>query len=522
MSINSKKFTFPVPIYPASTVIPEIRKEIQFLRMIGCVGYWDLSRDKGNKSINLMNTLSMNGTNSGTISKPCGDYFDGTDDYISIPADSVLNFTTSLSIFAFANPASDAQTGHIFTRNTDAENNCQYGLYWENSSYSYQLRGLIGDTLLATGSGTNSMPPGEFKLCGITWDGTTAKLYLDDGMKYSEAVAAPITSRDNINIGCRAAAAGGRDIFFKGVIGKVFAFNRALTQAEVTQLHHQFKSCYISSQSYHYLLDIVPNADMAISARKLRRAYTGYCTKVRRSSDNGESDIGWDHVTHRINETALLSHVGVGSGYVTILYDQTGNSNNCSQAVAASQPTIVDTGVIERQSNIPILKYISANSNYLKKEIASYSSAMTVMLVMKRNGNQTDYAGVFSNREAVSDNSFQISYLNNDNLRVMLQTNTGVTQNLEFGTDDGNLKIVTAIFDGSTDVKGYFNNELKGSATYPSGFLNTTTRYQVGCNRTETLFFNGWIGEVLLWNTVLSDDELSLVWTNLMNYYSIS
>jgi hypothetical protein len=92
------------------------------------------------------------------------------------------------------------------------------------------------------------------------------------------------------------------------------------------------------------LLDSFPNAAVAYSLRKLRNAYSGSAIRVRRSSDNTEQDIGF--VGNNLDTASLLAFCGVGNGFVTTWYDQSGNANNATQATAGNQPIIVSSGAI--------------------------------------------------------------------------------------------------------------------------------------------------------------------------------
>ena len=105
-------------------------------------------------------------------------------------------------------------------------------------------------------------------------------------------------------------------------------------------------------QSFVGLLDTYPNAAAAYSVRKLRAAYTGSAIRVRRTSDNTESNIGFT-ATGNLNTTALTSFCGAGNGFVTTWYDQSGNGNNATQTTAASQPQIVNSGSILLQNGKP-------------------------------------------------------------------------------------------------------------------------------------------------------------------------
>ena len=74
------------------------------------------------------------------------------------------------------------------------------------------------------------------------------------------------------------------------------------------------------------LLDTYTGASAAYSLRLLRTAYTGNCIRVRRSSDNAEQDFAF--VSNDLDTASLLTFCGVGNGFVTTWYDQSGNANN--------------------------------------------------------------------------------------------------------------------------------------------------------------------------------------------------
>jgi hypothetical protein len=77
----------------------------------------------------------------------------------------------------------------------------------------------------------------------------------------------------------------------------------------------------------------------SVGAYSLRRIKTGATAsiRVRRSSDNQETDIGFD-ATGNLNTSTLLSFVGSGNGYVKTWYDQSGLGRNAIQNTAARQP----------------------------------------------------------------------------------------------------------------------------------------------------------------------------------------
>ena len=104
--------------------------------------------------------------------------------------------------------------------------------------------------------------------------------------------------------------------------------------------------------SCSYLLDQYPNAAAAYSLRKLDCDYSGYAVRVRRSSDNAEQDIGFT-ANGDFDTSSLKIFVGSNDGHVTKWYDQSGNGLNAIQTTSASQPRIVNSGVVFRKNTKP-------------------------------------------------------------------------------------------------------------------------------------------------------------------------
>jgi len=112
-----------------------------------------------------------------------------------------------------------------------------------------------------------------------------------------------------------------------------------------------------------FFLDTFTGASLGLSLVKLRKEYSGFCIKVRRSSDNAELDIGF--VNNELDTASLLTFVGSGNGFVTIIYDQVG-SNNMTQDRAVTQGQIVSNGVVNLKGGKPcILRSANDNGGYL-------------------------------------------------------------------------------------------------------------------------------------------------------------
>lgn len=89
----------------------------------------------------------------------------------------------------------------------------------------------------------------------------------------------------------------------------------------------------------------------ALEAYSLNRKLKSDATnafRVRRSSDNSEQDIGF--VGNLVNISSLTSFVGGDSGYITTIYDQTGNERHFSQTSLTKQPIVITGGTLLENS----------------------------------------------------------------------------------------------------------------------------------------------------------------------------
>ncbi len=88
----------------------------------------------------------------------------------------------------------------------------------------------------------------------------------------------------------------------------------------------------------------------AYGTRLLRSNYFGPMVRVRRNSDNVEQDFYGDvfgKLGTRIyaTGTSFASWLGGATGFVIMMYDQSGNVRNIGQATNANQPTISTSGI---------------------------------------------------------------------------------------------------------------------------------------------------------------------------------
>jgi len=135
----------------------------------------------------------------------------------------------------------------------------------------------------------------------------------------------------------------------------VFWDNYALTADERTALQANQRNYWTPLP-----LDTFSSPSGAYSFRKLRSAYAGPAIRIRRASDNLETDIAFLGFTGftgaPIDTAAAVAHCNATTCFVRTFYDQSGNSRHLVQATPATQPGLVFDCV----NSLPCLQTTSA------------------------------------------------------------------------------------------------------------------------------------------------------------------
>lgn len=100
-----------------------------------------------------------------------------------------------------------------------------------------------------------------------------------------------------------------------------------------------------------YLLDNVSGAQGAWSVPRQLKGSATDCIRIRRASDNSETNIGF--VNGLLDTASILTFAGTGAAYITTIFDQTGNGWHVRQSDASRQPRICIYGVIETMNTRP-------------------------------------------------------------------------------------------------------------------------------------------------------------------------
>jgi hypothetical protein len=277
------------------------------------------------------------------------------------------------------------------------------------------------------------------------------------------------------------------------------------------------------------VIDANSPAVAAYSTRRVRNSYAGSAIKVRRSSDNAESDIGY-LVTGALDETTLTTFAGAGDAFVTTWYDQSGNGYNAVQATAASQPQIVASGVVVKEGSIPALNFDGANHRL------ALSSGMGAL-------NNVGYAALFtvcraSAIDAVSRTAFWVSTAAAANPRFAMgqgvvanrfrfsgrRLDATSTQAINSNTNhDAALRQVTAMAQ-YTDAAAYLygNGTLTASSVsfQTAGSTEATDSVLIGIGGSSVATWIGTVSELILY----ADDRTStraVIEANQIAYFGV-
>ena len=300
-----------------------------------------------------------------------------------------------------------------------------------------------------------------------------------------------------------------------------------IAQGQIVRAHPYYKPP-VSGCSY--LLDQYSGAAAAYSLRKLDCDYAGSAIRVRRSSDNTESDIGFTSAGD-LDTAALKTFVGTGGsddGFVVTWYDQSGNSRNATMSTSTQQPLVMDNGVVLRMSGLPTVVLDGSND---RLEFARIDLTAGSMFMTTRRTSSSTYQNAFQIIQSSTGRSAFETGLNNDANYgpIIVGSNGNVTRYGKGGTLRNNEnRVLTTIWLGTgTNGAVYYNAYDDNSSVTLSNTPNidavngTTSLIGAGYSGASIVnYYGGWISEIIFYNADKSSDR-SNINTNINTYYSI-
>jgi hypothetical protein len=274
--------------------------------------------------------------------------------------------------------------------------------------------------------------------------------------------------------------------------------------------------------SFVGLLDTYPNAAAAYSLRKLRTAYTGSAIRVRRSSDNTESDIGFTALGN-LDTTALTTFCSGTDGFVTTWYDQSGNGRNGVQTTAANQPKIVSSGSVLTLTGTgsakPCMLFDGTNDLLDLSTTLPIATGDKFSIYQLEKKTSTSTIGIWiTGGAAGSASPFGPVHYSNTNLFMNTKFNAGTSGYRFGGTLAANYNLISGYNkDSDTTSDAYVNNSLYTFST-TSTEARVTAFSRIGARVTE---FSGTSTQEMIIYLVDQSANNTAINTNINTYYGI-
>lgn len=219
------------------------------------------------------------------------------------------------------------------------------------------------------------------------------------------------------------------------------------------------------------LLDLTTHVPArAYSTRKLSASYDGPILKVRRSSDNVELDIYSDG--QDLDVGALTSFIGGGDGFITKMYDQSGNGQDATQTNNSDQKRIAVSGVVQLMGLKPSV--VGSGGSYMNFPLVS--DTRTLISVFKPSS-FTAYNSYFGNSATAPFHGdvggarvLRSGGSVPETFNGLWRVNGASAQILEYVINVNNSYVVNCITTGNIGVnqwskdRGYSDRTLKGHA----------------------------------------------------------
>ena len=243
--------------------------------------------------------------------------------------------------------------------------------------------------------------------------------------------------------------------------------------------------------------------------------------RVRRASDNAEQDF----TAAEVSNGTLESFCGVGDGFVETWYDQSGNGNDATQSVAASQPKIVSAGVFLGEVDFDGVNdsLETTNSNLCNV------GALSVFSVLKPDIAPTSVAVAFSCGSVVFNSSVYggwrlnfNGFLDKAEFQTQAIGSSGVsTVSNDVGGSDTLISYVADFPDASTFANGEAGLTSTNNIS-PNNNNSSRRLFRIGCQFTFTRsgFYHEPIKEIILYTSDQSANRVAIE-TNINDHYNI-
>ena len=182
-------------------------------------------------------TITVNGDATANLGFPASAFeFDGVDDYVDCGNNSILDVGNNITVnvWFYVNQTASFETIIAKVAN-------DYSLGWELDNNSGAFRVTLRPSATQIDLTAGSLSVGNWYMGTMTFDNTTARLYLNGVQTGSTTSGGPVTlnSTQSLTIGRRV-----QGNYYDGNIAQVSIYNKALTASEVTQNYNAHRGRY--------------------------------------------------------------------------------------------------------------------------------------------------------------------------------------------------------------------------------------------------------------------------------------
>ena len=249
------------------------------------------------------------------------------------------------------------------------------------------------------------------------------------------------------------------------------------------------------------LLDQYGGAAAAYSLRNLSLYHTNPVVRVRRDNDNAEQDF----TATEISDGTLAAWVGAGNnGFVRTWYDQSGNGRHAAQNVNASQPKVVDNGVVIFENGKVALDF-DGTSHWLVNNFGSTTSIPTTTTAV--------FNKRVSNSGVIYD-GYSVQSILYENIRF---ANGSLVVGTSIGINEQHLSF--ALYNGASSSL-YIDSQLNAFGNAGSNGVDGIT---IGNIRNDLLLnykLNGTVQEIIMYFSNQSTNRTAIE-ANINAHYSI-
>jgi len=276
-----------------------------------------------------------------------------------------------------------------------------------------------------------------------------------------------------------------------------------------------------------YLLDTYTGAAVGYSLRRISFTYTGFAVKVQDNVGGATLDVGFNS-NRELDTAAIAAYGGSNDVFVTTWYDQSGNSNNATQASSVVRPKIYDgtTGTVVDNNGKPTLSFLN-DRVVLTNELFLRSNAPDAFLIsLVAEGTEGTSNGEYFGGITSSSTNFFAVYGSSNNYRWRHTNDAGTGNiNTSFAFPSpapvvGEMSLLNLYIESSTK-KMQFNGQqltISGNTAWSSTAAYKFNLGVLGRPYAEAL--NLQVSEFVVWPNQSSTD-LSEIQTNINNFYSI-